>query len=378
MADGGLPDGSIDTPEPGSVVERGTVLATGWALGPDGPLDDRLLLTVDDRRGSGVRRSFSPIEVALKHSEVPDAGFGGWDALVDLRGVRGPTVALGLQARRADGELVELGRTELRVEPFPRPPGSRAVFTIVQNEPVFLPLWLRHYSRHFEPTDIYVLDHDSGDGSTDGLEGACNVVRVHRDRSFDHAWLKGVVEDFQAFLLRSYDAVLFAEADEFVVPDPAAYGGLGAYIDRLDGVAACCTGFNVVHYPDEEEPLRFDQPILAQRGYWHAAERWYSKRLLSRAPLSWHFGFHDELNAPWVEPDPELFLVHLHRADYEYCLARHKGVAERRWYEKDLERDLGRHYRAVEADEFREWFFGGYDLEGTDREPIPDRLKQAL
>jgi hypothetical protein len=146
----------------------------------------------------------------------------------------------------------------------------------------------------------------------------------------------------------------------------------------MQGVAACCSGFNVVHYPDEEPALDFDAPILAQRRWWHPAVRWYSKRLLSRAPLSWHFGFHDELNASWVEPDPELFLVHLHRVDYEYCLARHKGVAGRQWYERDLERDLGRHYRAVEPDEFREWFFGGYDLELTEREGIPERVGGAL
>lgn len=375
-ASGELPAGSIDEPAAGSLVARGALLASGWALGVDGPISS-LMLVIDDRHATGVRPAFSPLEIATRYSAVPNSGHGGWDAILDLRGVEGPAVALSLFGRGSDGEWVELDRSEIRVKPFEHSPLRRAVFTIVQNEPQFLPIWLGYYSRHFDPSDIYVLDHGSTDGSTDALDGSCEVVEVHRDRSFDHAWLKGTVEDFQGFLLRSYDSVLFAEADEFVVPDPARYPDLGAYIDTLEGPAACCTGYNVVQYP-EEPPLRFDQPVLRQRRYWHPARRWYSKRLLSRIPLSWHYGFHDELNAPSIEPDPDLYLIHLHRVDYDYCLARHRAVTKRKWYEEDRRRDLGRHYRVVEADEFRDWFYDGYDLERTAREPIPDRVREVF
>ena len=34
-----------------------------------------------------------------------------------------------------------------------------AVFTIVREEAVFLPIWLRYYTAHFAPEDIYVLHH---------------------------------------------------------------------------------------------------------------------------------------------------------------------------------------------------------------------------
>jgi hypothetical protein len=374
-ATNGLPAGKIDEPASGSVAPRRSLLASGWALGADGPLDS-LMLVVDDRRGTGVRPSFSPLEVALRHSEVPDAEHGGWDAFVDLREVAGPTVSLALVARSGE-DWIELDRVEIEVEPYADGPRTRAVFTIVQNEPRFLPLWLRYYTRHFAPSDIYVLDHETTDGSTEDLGGSCNVIEVHRDRSFDHTWLKDTVEDFQAFLLRSYDAVLFAEADEFVVPDPDRHRDLSAYVGALRGPAACCTGYNVVHYPDEPA-LDFDEPILRQRRWWHPAPRFYSKRLLARAPLSWSEGFHDELNAPFVGPDPELYLVHLHRVDYEYCLARHRSVTQRKWYEEDLARELGSHYRVVAPDEFREWFFSGYDLEDTGREPIPERVREVL
>ena len=45
---------------------------------------------------------------------------------------------------------------------------SRAVITMAKNESVFLPIWWRYYAQFFLPEDIYILDHESTDGSTSG------------------------------------------------------------------------------------------------------------------------------------------------------------------------------------------------------------------
>src|SRR4051812_32952538 len=70
--------------------------------------------------------------------------------------------------------------------PWQRQRQRRAVVTIVHNEALLLPIWLRYYSRFFRPDDIYVLDNDSSDGSTDGP----GFVRVPApsDR-VDHVWM---------------------------------------------------------------------------------------------------------------------------------------------------------------------------------------------
>ena len=373
---GALPAGSIDTPKAGWAANRGALIVFGWALGPDGPVADALVL-VDGRSATAARTDVVRPDVGARHAEVEGADRAGWEAQVDLRAVEGPVARLTLVARTAAGDWVELDEVEVRVE-HPGALGARrrAVFTIVQNERRFLPLWLRYYRRHFEADDIYVLDHDSTDGATEGLEGSCNVVPVHREHSFDHMWLVGVVEDFQAFLLRSYQMVLFAEADEFVVADPARHAGLAEYVESMPAPVACCTGYNVVHYPDEP-PLRFDEPVLRQRAYWHPSPQ-YSKRLLAKVPLRWNVGFHGEFNAPMARPDPELLLVHLHRADFESCLERHRAAASRPWPEGDLRWNLGWHQRVVETDEFRDWFFHGEDLECSVREPIPERFRGTL
>lgn len=368
--------GDIGFPSPGSLVPRTPIIVSGWVLGASGPVDAAFLL-VDGQKVIEPRVGQSRPDVAALYPGVPNAERSGWDAIVDLRGVWGPAVQLTLVARIGSGDWVEVDRSELRVDHPSGSSGRYAVFTITQNESTFLPLWLRHYGRHFDSSDIYVLDHDSTDGSVDAIAEHCNVVHVHRDKTFDHVWLKGTVEDFFSFLLRSYSAVLFTDVDEFVVADPARYPDLGSYIDNLSAPAACCTGYNVVQYPDEDS-LRFDEPVLRQRRYWHLSPKLYSKRLLGRMPLAWNVGLHDEYNAPGALPDPDLRLIHLHRVDYDYCLSRHRAVSSREWPEEDLRLNLNPQARVVDPDEFHEWFFRGVDLENTAREIIPERFRQVL
>jgi hypothetical protein len=89
-----------------------------------------------------------------------------------------------------------------------------AVFTMVKNENYFLPIWLKHYKRYFDNSDIYILDHQSNDGSTEELD--VNVELVINELAFDHQWLVNTVQNFQVKLLEQYESVLFAEADELV------------------------------------------------------------------------------------------------------------------------------------------------------------------
>lgn len=251
-----------------------------------------------------------------------------------------------------------------------------AAFTIVQNESWFLPIWLQYYTRHFDRSDLYVLDHDSTDGCTTGISDRCTPVQVHRDRSFDHTWLSGTVSAFQAFLLRSYERVLFVEADEIVAPDPAVYGGLRDYIARCRVPVARCTGFEVVHYRDEEPPILLDAPLLAQRKYWHASEL-YSKPLLASEPVTWERGFHLASSHRRIKADPNLFLIHLHRLDYDACVARHRKSAAATWNERDLAEGHGMQNRLTDQSaDFLKWYYRGVD--NGERMPIPNRIKDLL
>ena len=366
----------VDEPVAGASIDRGAVRVSGWVFDEAGMLESALLV-VGDGPGTPVRLGVWRPDVGEAHPTVAHASSSGFEGTVDLRAVNGATVRIALLVRLGDGAWREAAAVEVQIAaPTRERDGARprAAFTIAQNEPVMLPLWLSYYERYFDPDDLYVLDHDSSDGSTEGLEGRCRVVPVHR-QTYDHHWLRSTVESFQAFLLRSYDTVLFTDSDEFVLADPSRYSGLDDYIAKLARPAARCAGFNVVHQPDEP-PLRFDAPLLAQRRCWHASLL-YSKRLLSRIPLRWSEGFHLEYSAPDDPPDPDLLLVHLHRVDYEMCLARHRKAFARNWKEADLLQGLGAQNRIVEPDEFEEWFRHGAELDAP-AELIPEHIRTLL
>ena len=245
-----------------------------------------------------------------------------------------------------------------------------AVVTMVYNEPVFLPIWLRYYSRFFAPDDIYVLDHRSTDGSTRG-DG---FVRVPLDHEInDDRFRVQASEIQQRELLERYDVVLTTDVDEVVAPDPDR-GTLGDYIEGFSDDFVNCVGYELLHFKDEEPPLSLDRPILAQRRHWYRNPG-YDKPLLARVPISWVPGFHTRTDNR-RNPDPSLRLIHLHRMDYSICLDRHRARQSREFDQADVATGRGYHDRIVEEPDFERWFYTDSCFETMgihiDPEPIPE------
>ncbi len=262
-----------------------------------------------------------------------------------------------------------------------------AIFTIVQNEPVWLPIWIKHYRNQVEVAHLYILDHDSEGPGAELLRelkrAGVNVVPVHRRVSFDHTWLAQTVEHFQRFLLASYEAVLFNEVDEIIATAPGSgYRDLGEYAARvLDDrhKFVRCTGYEVVHKPEEEPPIDWTAPVLGQRGWWYGSEK-YSKPLLSRIPLSWRKGFHKTTNVRTRarQIDSDLLLIHLHKLDFDYCVKRHQETASRNWMRTDGA--AGRQNRVSDPDELRAWFSRSIDDEKREARlvPIPSDVQRII
>lgn len=204
-----------------------------------------------------------------------------------------------------------------------------AAFTISRNESVFLPLWLRYYAK--AKATLFVLDHESDDGSADPGPVPFTRVPVVRENYEDVSWMRAVVETKLAELLNDYECVVFAEVDEFLVPRPSLFAGLADYIDcRRDFTHATATGYDVCQIP-ESPPFGGKAPPFLRRG-WKRNDR-YDKTLVCREPVRWELGFHrplPEFRRP--DPDPSLFLLHLHYADREVAwnrlASRRRGKAE--------------------------------------------------
>lgn len=237
----------------------------------------------------------------------------------------------------------------------------RAVITIVHNEPVFLPIWLGYYSRFFAPEDIYVLDNDTTDGSTEG-DGFVRIPVQHD--AVEHTWMVETVQRQQHELIeQGYDTVLVTDVDEIVTPTPD-WGTLGDYIDEFSEWFVNCIGYEILHLTDREAPFDSTRPILDQRGYWYAHGA-YNKPALATGPMSWVPGFHHRADGQ-ENYDPYLRLIHLHRLDIDICRARHRIRRERNWGSRDVDEDWAAYNRIAEGEEFERWFYedSGFEDDG--------------
>jgi hypothetical protein len=106
---------------------------------------------------------------------------------------------------------------------------------------------------------------------------------------------------------------------------------------------------------DREPPLDWSRPILEQRHYWF--HNWaYSKPILATEPCDWFPGFHARRDGEY-NPDDRLYLLHLHRMDFDYCLRRHQTRKRMRWNEEDFDTGMASHNRIVSEAELEEWFY---------------------
>jgi hypothetical protein len=248
---------------------------------------------------------------------------------------------------------------------------SRAILTMVHDEAVFFPIWLRYYSQFFTPEQIHVLDHDTTDGSTAG-DGFVRIPVSHDGVS--HRWMEEAVAEHQNRLIESHDVVLVTDVDEIVAPDPA-FGTLGDYIDRLDEPWVNCLGYELLHLPDREPAIDLDRPVLEQRRFWFANDG-YDKPALAMEPMRWVPGFHTRFDRSFFL-DPDLRLIHLHRMDRDVCKRRHDLRRQRPWGSEDVEEGWAAHNRIATGEEFDRWFLTDSSTEGVEirLEEIPERWR---
>lgn len=215
---------------------------------------------------------------------------------------------------------------------------QKATFTVTRNESVFLWEWFIHNLKFFDINDIYVLDHDSSDGSVEQLLAfglpLQNVTKIQTDKPFTNEWLTDQGSIKQHELLKSYEWVIFAETDEFVFPDitkcPGGYDELLCSLKRENKTIVRCLGYDMLHdYRSEPHINLNNKPWLSQRRFariWrpelNGGKMLFSKPILSSTPVRWRAGQHDLRNCPLITIDERLILIHCHFLDIGLCEER--------------------------------------------------------
>jgi hypothetical protein len=259
------------------------------------------------------------------------------------------------------------------LRPVTRRHNTRAVLTIIRDEPEFFPIWLRYYSRFFPPQDIYVLHHQP----PQDLAADDRFVRIPVYQNvFSTHWQRDIVQQHQHDLIGRYDVVLYTDVDEIVAPDPR-FCDLGAYIDQFDEQYVSCAGYEILHRNDIEPAFNPAENILRQRSTWFSNPL-YSKPLLASVPMLWRGGFHERADCV-THQDPNLYLIHLHRMDYDICLRRHRRRKSHQRAQDDIDKGRGYQNRIASADKFHHWFYNDRVCgKPIQPEPIPVHWQQVL
>ena len=194
-----------------------------------------------------------------------------------------------------------------------------AVVTMFYNERVMLPLWLKHYAKQVGAENCYIIDHGSDDGSTKNI--GVNIVRLPRTPLDE--WARAhTVRDFCAALFIGFQHVLYADADELVLPDPDVADTLGLYMTAREHPQILdLFGVDVVHVDGESE-IDLARPISQQRRYVRPISTLCKATMISER-LDWHIGFHCLIknHRPVMR---DLFLFHLAHCDDDILLNRQK------------------------------------------------------
>jgi hypothetical protein len=226
-----------------------------------------------------------------------------------------------------------------------------AVFTIVKNENYFLPIWIKHYKKYFDESDMYILDHQSNDGSTNNL--SVNVVLVTNELAFDHQWLVNTVQNFQKELLEKYECVVFAESDELIYSIEKPLNEI--ILDLINNPSEdyiTCIGYEVIEMKGETSLNQSDE-IFKNRNYWFKYSN-YDKTLISKIPLTWCWGFH-HVNGKIINQSHGLYMTHLHRVDFEMMLKRHEDRAKK-WNLKNDGDGVGFQHRIGDREGVMDYF----------------------
>ena len=250
-----------------------------------------------------------------------------------------------------------------------------AIFVMVQNEKIFLPIWLKYYTKFFDGDDIFVFDHRSTDGSVEECAGSYKfrTIRLDYPYSFDHKWFQFVAEYTHDKLLEFYEYVIFTDIDEILFANHEKYKGLDDYINRLKEDNVSCVGYELIHIKDKEEIFDIEKPVLAQRKYWYRTI-WYDKTLIGNTPLKWVIGFH-RVSRKSPPQDKDLLLIHLHKLDFDMCWNKSLERSKLPWNKVEIKSKRGFQNRITDFEEFKEYYYNWPpQIEITE---IPEDIRQT-
>lgn len=199
-----------------------------------------------------------------------------------------------------------------------------AVIGLFHKEAFFTTYWKRYYGSMFGNENLFLL----GDVDYDpffAMIPEATKVQLNQEYFGDHGAMTSSVIKLQKQLLETYETVILAEADEFILPNPEHYSDLKDFLLKNKDDYFRPQGYNIIQKIGEETSIDPRYPMLSQRKYWYKHGGYQgggeSKMLIVRKPVEkYEAGFH--WSVPSVVEHPDLINLHCSFIDVDIANSR--------------------------------------------------------
>ncbi len=243
-----------------------------------------------------------------------------------------------------------------------------AVICPIKNETKYISKFLEYYSRHLPNggNDIWILNFDSDkEYLKEYIHGKAMVINSNVDIWNPVGVFDEIKKNIKLLRKKGYDYIIPLDVDEFIVYNKE--GGLKKYLENLDKDYVTCSGYEIIHIPELQEPFDYSKKWCDQFEYWCQEKNNYNKTVISKIDLNWCIGFHafkhDKMSSQEVENDEfekyevidnNLFLLHLHKIDYQSTIKKHLDASKLEW---SKDNNYNWHYRIKELPAVKKWYF---------------------
>jgi hypothetical protein len=198
-----------------------------------------------------------------------------------------------------------------------------AAITMARNDEWFLNRWIAYYGKMLGEENLFVY-LDGEDQKRPSGAGAANVVAAPKQGievvDAENRRLK-FLSDRAAELLKTYDVVIGADADEFIVLDPRAGKSLPEYLSRKKiRTSLSPLGLDFAQHLTKEKPFDDGKPFLVQRRHALIHSR-FTKASIITKPVRWGRGFH-RIRGRDFHIDPNLYLLHFGNYDHSAVIRK--------------------------------------------------------
>lgn len=231
-----------------------------------------------------------------------------------------------------------------------------AIITIVQNGNEFFKIWYNYYTKFIPKKNIFVINYNSTDGSTENLN--CNILTFKNCSVENVPQGNKIINELKSDLLKKFKYVIYADYDEILFHPR----GLDSIFDSKQRYYTP-SGYEIVQNRHLEKSIDFSQPILSQRNYWYRCLE-FDKPLVTSIDFNWANGNHSasisldgnpqfcSQNAI-LQPNytEDFYLIHLHKIDYNHCLS----LNQKNIIEKGQPKSGGSH-NFFQGEKFEQWW----------------------